>query len=233
MYIRLNRVISSMKFDSKARQIFKKLPNEVKNYFYEVDEKCKKHKINFRLSGGKSLNADGARCGGWFDDSNKELAIALDMPLKWSLSILLHEESHLDQWLDPTSVWYNYGIYNSFPRFFSWLTKESELRDPLKEARKIIILEADCEKRTLRKIKKRWSHIIDFEVYSRSANAYMFSYLWMAKTRKWIGSCVKQHHFLKNFPIKMQKQYEFLPEKYLKLFLIQENKKPLPKREGA
>ena len=222
-----------MKFDSKARQIFKKLPNDVKNYFYEVDKKCKKHQINFRLSGGKSLNANGSRCGGWFDDSTKELAIALNMPLKWSLSILLHEESHLDQWLDQNSVWYNSKINNSFQRFFSWLAKDSEIRCPLKEAKNIIILEADCERRTLRKIRKRWSHIIDCETYSRSANAYMFSYLWMAKSRKWIGCCVKQQYFLKHFSAKMQKQYNFLPEKYLKLFLIQDNKKPLSKRKGV
>jgi len=222
-----------MKFDSKAKQIFKKMPVEIKNYFYEVDAKCKKHKVQFRLSGGKGLNADGSRSGGWFDDYNKELAIAINAPLKWILATLLHEESHLDQWLDETSVWYDRKIYNSFRRFFSWLSKDSEINCPLREARNIIILEADCERRTLRKIKKRWSHIIDCETYSKSANAYMFSYLWMAKSRKWIGCCVNQQYFLKHFPSKIQKQYEFLPEKYLKLFLIQDNKKPLSKRRGV
>lgn len=61
----------------------------------------------------------------------------------------------------------------------------------------------------------------------------MFSYLWMAKSRKWIGYCVKQQRFLKHFPVKMQKQYDFLPEKYLKLFLDQESKKtPLQTERG-
>ncbi len=92
-----------MKFDSKAKQIFKKMPVEIKNYFYEVDAKCKKHEVQLRLSGGKGLNGDGSRSGGWFDDYNKELAIAINAPLKWTLATLLHEESHLDQWLDETS----------------------------------------------------------------------------------------------------------------------------------
>ena len=81
-----------MKFDSKAKQIFKKMPVEIKNYFYEVDAKCKKHEVQLRLSGGKGLNGDGSRSGGWFDDYNKELAIAINAPLTPMGLFVLHKD---------------------------------------------------------------------------------------------------------------------------------------------
>lgn len=227
--IRRNSVIYYVKFDNKSRHLFKKLPEEIKQYFREIDEKCKKHGITFRISGGRGLNIMNGRCSGFFSDFSKELAIAINKPSKWILATLAHEESHLDQWLDENSVWYDREASEKFDLFFQWLNGEVELKSPQDCARKAILIELDCEKRTLKKIKKRWSHIISPEDYSMSANAYMFSYLYMAESRNWIKAKIRRKVFYRNFPKKILNKFENLSNEQLKLFYKHEKAAPQTK----
>lgn len=213
-----------MKLDSKARKIFKGFPQEVKDYFYQVDKKCQKHGIVFRVGGGNNVNAGGGRCGGYFCDKAKELAVCIGRSMKSGLEILIHEDCHMDQWLDKKSIWYAENIQSGHLRFFSWLLEKKEIRNPTETAKKVILLEADCEKRSLRKIKKRWSHLISPEEYAKCANAYMFSYLWMARSRKWVGEYLNRKTFIRHFPDKLKNKYENLPDQFLLLFSKHEQK---------
>lgn len=217
--------------DSKARKIFHKFPDEVKDYFKQVDEKCKTHGITFKISSGGSVNFGGCRSGGYFCEKSKTLAIASNVRLKWVLGALLHEESHLDQWADSNSVWYESKMDYSFLMFFGWLGGYFNIKNPETYAKKIIKLEADCEKRTIKKIKDRWQKYISVDDYARSANAYLFSYLWMAKSKKWVGDFTVYKKYTKHFPAKIHSKYEKLPIKFLKLFELAQNKKPSPRRE--
>lgn len=207
-----------MKMDAKARKIFRKLPLKIKNYFWEIEEECREYGITFRVSGGKRINFGGGRCGGYFCESTKQLAIAIDRPIFMMLGTLIHEESHFDQWKDLDSIWYKPQMESSANRFFNWLNGSIENKNPEKDAKKIIELEADCERRTIKKIKKRWSELISVEQYIKSANAYMFSYLWMARSRKWIGDFTSKEKYIKQFPSKMKKKYDKLPIKFIPLF---------------
>jgi hypothetical protein len=207
-----------MKMDAKARKIFRKLPLKIKNYFLEIAKECGEYGITFRVSGGKRINFGGGRCGGYFCESTKQLVIAIGRPIPIMLGTLIHEESHFDQWKDLDSIWYKPQMESSANRFFNWLSGASENKNPEKDAKKIIELEADCERRTIKKIKKRWSELISTEDYVRSANAYMFSYLWMARSRKWIGDFASKQKYVNQFPSKMKKKYEKLPLKFLSLF---------------
>jgi hypothetical protein len=54
------------------------------------------------------------------------------------------------------------------------------------EIRTSIIVEVDCEKRTVEKIKKYGlDSIINIDEYIQKSNAYVLFYLWMRKNRKW------------------------------------------------
>lgn len=216
--IRLFSVIYSMKMDSKARKIFNQLPKDVQNYFREVDKNCKEYGITFRLGGGQTINFGGGRCGGYFCDHTKQLALAMGRQLKWILGTLVHEESHFEQWIDLDSVWHKPQMDASATRFFNWLKGHPSSRSPETDAKRIIELEADCERRTIKKIKKHWSKYISIDEYARSANAYMFAYLWMAKSRKWIGDFTSKKRYIKHFPAKIHSKYETLPNKFWQLF---------------
>jgi hypothetical protein len=216
-----------VKFDNKSRHLFKKLPKEVKDYFYEVDERCKKHNITFRIGGGKSLNMSGGRCSGFFSDFSKELVVAIDRPVKWILSTLVHEECHFDQWLNEKSVWHDHEVSRKFDLFFQWLNGHIELKNPEHYARKAVALELDCEKRALKKIKKRWSHIVNPEDYAMSANAYLFSYLYMAYSRNWIKVKLRRKVFYRNFSKKISNNLSELSDKQFDLFYKHEKAAPL------
>lgn len=209
-----------MKIDAKARSILSSFPKDVQSYFQEIDQKCKKHGVKFRISGGACVYSGSGKCGGFFSDSPKELAIAVNKPLKWVIATLVHEDSHFDQWLNHQSIWHNQKVSRNFSNFFDWLLKIKNIKNPTESAKHVISLESDCERRSIKKIKKRWSHIISPETYAQSANAYMFSYLYMAQSRQWISGRVKIKNkcFYRNFPQKILSKFDDLPEEHLKLF---------------
>lgn len=209
-----------MKIDKKARAILNSFSKDVQDYFQEIDDKCKKSGVQFRVSGGRAVYSGGGRCGGFFSDSPRELAIAINKPLKWVIATLVHEDSHFDQWLDSQSIWYNETVARNFNSFFDWLSKTKNIKNPTESAKHVISLESDCERRSIKKIKKRWSHVISPEEYAQSANAYMFSYLYMAHSRKWISESVKIKNkcFYRNFPQKILGKFENLSEEYFELF---------------
>ncbi len=216
-----------MKFDNKSRHLFKKLPKEVRDYFYEVDERCKKHNITFRIGGGKSLNISSGRCSGFFSDFSRELAVAIDRPAKWIVATLVHEECHFDQWLDENSVWYDHEVSQKFDLFFQWLNGQIELKNPGDAAKKAVCIESDCEKRALKKIKKRWSHMINPEDYAMSANAYLFSYLYMAHSRNWIKAKLRRKVFYRNFSKKISDNLSELSDEQFNLFYKHEKAAPV------
>lgn len=209
-----------VKIDQKARSILKSFPKEVREYFYEIEEKCKQHGVIFRVSGGEKVYSGSGGCGGFFSDEPPELAIAINKPFKWVIATLVHEDSHFDQWLDKKSIWHNKSNTKKINSFFYWLMKMQNVKNPTEIAKNVIALEADCERRSLKKVKKRWSHIISPEEYAQSANAYMFSYLYMAKSGKWISDRVKLRNkfFFRNFPQKILSKFDNLSEQQLALF---------------
>lgn len=209
-----------MKIDSKARKILESFPRNVRDFFNQISQKCQKHGIKFRVSSYSAVYSGTGACSGYFCDQKKELAIAINNSLKWVLSTLVHEDSHFDQWLDQKSIWHDKQNRRNFDNFFDWLLKIKNIKNPTESAKHVVRLEADCERRSIKKIKKSWSKIISPEVYAQNANAYMFSYLYMAKSRKWLSRNfgLSQKAFYQNFPEKILNKFDSLPEKYSRLF---------------
>lgn len=196
--------------DSRARKIFQKFPRDVKEYFQEIDKKCQKYSITFKIGGGKSVNSGCGRSGGYFDDASKVLAVAIGCSLESALSILIHEQSHLCQWKNPKSVWKNRKIYNGYTRFFRYLAGQKIYKKET-AVQSAIELEKECEKLAIREIKKRWLKYINLENYKKGSNAYLFSYLHMGETGKWPVNTPCDRKILAHCPTELLRSYKRIP----------------------
>lgn len=196
--------------DSKARKILKSFPKDVVEYFVEIDRKCQKYGIKFKLGSGKSLNAGMGRCGGYFDDGQKVLAVAIGSGLYSALSICVHEASHMKQWKSPKSIWKNRKVYNGYNRFYCYLDgkKIYKLKTAVDAA---ISLELEAERMAVREIKKRWTKYIDLSKYCRQSSSYLFSYRHMAKTGKWPVVSPSDRRITAHCPDRLLRSYKRVP----------------------
>ena len=83
-------------------------PNKMRKKTYEeflekVKADCKKYAISLELRRGKSVNLGGFRCGGYFDEEERKLVVAKGH--KNFKELLVHEYSHMTQWLEGIDIW--------------------------------------------------------------------------------------------------------------------------------
>jgi hypothetical protein len=181
-----------------------------------VREECKKHNVKLLLKKRKYLILTGnVRVSGYFDDENRELAVAVNHP-EW-LSTLVHEFAHLTQWVDNCEPWKKLG--DSLEKLHDWLegTEVKGIKRALAKARD---LELDNEKRSV-KIIKEWNLPIDIKIYTQKANAYVSFYNWMYFTRRWCtvkNSPYRNPKIYKKMPTIFKMNYEVMSEKYKKIF---------------
>ncbi len=160
---------------------------KVKLFIDHLKNFAKENNIKLFLSPEKGVSLGGPNilCNGYFDGDNRLLACAMGKDISYWLLILLHESSHMDQFLENDPAWTNnIGLVQTD----EWLAgkEDVDLNVIAEEIRTSIDIEVDCEKRTVEKIKK-WSldKIIDTEEYIQKSNAYILFYLWMKKNRSW------------------------------------------------
>jgi hypothetical protein len=160
---------------------------KVKLFIDHLKNFAKENNIKLFLSPEKGVSLGGPNifCNGYFDGDNRLLACAMGKDISYWLLILLHESSHMDQFLENDPTWTNnIGLVQTD----EWLAgkEDVDLNVIAEEIRTSIDIEVDCEKRTVEKIKK-WSldKIIDTEEYIQKSNAYILFYLWMKKNRSW------------------------------------------------
>lgn len=122
---------------------------------------------------------DGSFVSGYFDQDKKILAVAQGRN-DW-LDVFVHESCHMDQFLENSPVWVD-GV-NSVDRYFDWLG-DKDIADHVTHTTRAGLIEFDCEKRPVEKIKK-YQLPIDIPTYTKKANAYSQFYLHSLKTRKW------------------------------------------------
>lgn len=98
------------------------------------------------------------------------------------ISLLAHEYCHMQQFIEKSPLWIT---LDEFEKFEKWLGHESIDHNELITAwTKIVMLEADCEKRVVNLIADL-DLPLDVNTYSRRANSYLFFYQWVLKNRKW------------------------------------------------
>lgn len=200
-----------MEASSAAKKILRSFPREVQEYFEKLDKRCQKHGIILKLSSGLSLNFGNGRASGLMDAFNKKLSVALGKGWEHAFRVALHESSHLDQALDSRSVWHNPTIDENYNKFFQWLSGANH-KNPEKLVSAVIAIERDCERRTLLKIRKKYSHLIDPEQYARLANAYLASHRWILKNRRWLRDTPYNRKITAHCASKLWRSFDNLPE---------------------
>jgi hypothetical protein len=160
---------------------------KIKVFIENLKLYTKENNIKLVLSPEKGVqfSEGGILCNGYFDDITSTLACALGKDVSQWLVILLHESCHMDQWVEKVPEWTeNVGMDN----IEKWLNGDDSvnMNNIDNEIRTSIIVEVDCEKRTVEKIKKYGlDSIINIDEYIQKSNAYVLFYLWMRKNRKW------------------------------------------------
>lgn len=182
-----------------------------KAFIKDLKKSCKDHKVNLRLENSPKIRyAKNMYVSGYFQDEPAELAVAIKMNEDKWLSILVHESCHMDQWLENTNIWKlqnsKYGDINQILDDKLSGKKEYSLKQFKEALNKCLRLELDCEKRSVKKIKK-YNLDIDIKEYIKKANAYIFFYSIMASTYKWCDTA----------PYKIEEIYKIMPDKFLRV----------------
>lgn len=173
-------------------KILNGLSKSEKDFVLHVIADCKKNDVRLYLGRGKTvvLDDDGSKCAGYFTPEPKPmLACATGGLIEDWLPVLVHEHSHMEQYLEQAPAWTNCmtpGGEDSCAIVFEWIAGHRELtkreiKHHFDRAREV---EFDCEKRTAKKIKK-FNLPYDETEYIQKSNAYVAFYNVMARTRKW------------------------------------------------
>jgi hypothetical protein len=121
---------------------------------------------------------------------------------KESLGILVHEYSHFLQWSTNCKLWQEFE--NAEFNF------QDVISNPQKNKKNILLLlklELDCEKRSVRLIKK--NNLLDDRYYCKVANSILYKYAYLYLHNKWpTNSMVGDAEILNSAPEKLLARYE-------------------------
>ena len=182
-----------------------------------VRRECKRHGVKFVLQHTSEISEDEFPCGGYFSEEPPELVVATRVLYPYFLSTLVHEYSHMLQWLDKDSVTYHVDYWDIFNR---WLSGENFKKSTIKRCIRIIRdCEVDCDRRAVELIKKH-KLPINIEKYEQRAGAYAYFYNYIRYTRKWEynNDTEKLIRISEKLPPKLDGDYSKTPRKVMRLF---------------
>ena len=189
------------------------IPKEFKPFVAYVKRMCKLKGIELMLSPSKTVvltDSFSTDCSGYFDDTDKVLAVACGKPFHEWIEILIHEYAHMQQWLsDP-----RWGYWTDCcGELWSWMDKEKIMNNSQlnKVLDGMIELERDCEVRALGLIDK-WGLPINKSAYKRKANLYLYSYRLMPILKKFPTGIYYNKSIVEMCPPRMLKKYQKVPE---------------------
>ena len=187
---------------------------KIQKFVEHVKSVAKKHGISVILTSGKYIRlSHNIKCSGYFDGD--KLVVACGKPEKEWLAILVHESCHMDQWIRKVNVWKKSAELDVTDE---WLGGDNFRKKTINESiRRSIMLELDCEKRSLKKIKK-FGLPINIRQYIQRANAYILFYLYLKKTRKWAPASYKDRRIYSRMPRRLLRSYRVLPRRVECLF---------------
>jgi hypothetical protein len=158
--------------------------DDARSFIADLVIECAEKGISVILQNTDGVDLCGTTCSGYFDPENKKLVTSMATGIDEWFPILLHEYSHMQQWLDDPV---KFDELNKFDTVLSkWVAGTLELgaEDIKKYFADAMYLEGDCEKRTVELIKRR-SIGINIEEYSQKAMAYVNMYHVLPNVRKW------------------------------------------------
>lgn len=159
----------------------------VSTFVFDVIERAKEHKVKIILDPNKVDFGEG-EVSGLFDSDNLELTVNTNKPILEWLPIFVHESCHMDQHIESAKPWLDLDVkgHDATNLLDMWLGHIIDLNAGQLETivNKVLEMELDCEKRSVEKI-KQYKLPLDIKEYVRKANAYMYFYRALMKTRKW------------------------------------------------
>ncbi len=192
----------------------RQLSNFNEQFLNYVLTTAEQHGVNVFLSKQRSVKLDEyTRSNGYFNDLHNgkpRLAVACGQETQKWFEILVHESSHMDQWIEKSFYWDRREAVegNGSSLIGEWLDGGHDLirQKVFKEIDKVILLEADCEIRSAKKIKK-FKLDIDLKTYCKKANAYIYFQHVMKKSRAWYQIGLE--------PYSIEEIYSSMPSKML------------------
>jgi len=189
------------------------IPQEFKPFVANVRRRCKMNGIELMLSPSKTVvitDYFSTDCSGYFDEADRVLAVACGKPFEEWIEILIHEYSHMEQWLADDR--WDYWTW-CCEELWAWLDKEKIMNN--NQLKKVldgmIELERDCEIRALQNIAK-YKLPINKSEYKRKANLYLYSYRLLPVLRKFPTGIYYNKHIVAMCPSRMMKKYDKVPE---------------------
>lgn len=196
------------------------IPDEFKPFVKNVKRRCKAHNIELVLSPSRAVvltDSFTTDCSGYFDEVNRVLAVACGKPFEQWIEILIHEYSHMEQFIhdDRWAYW-----SDCCARMWEWIDGELELDDEnlLYVINGMIDLESDCELRALTNIIK-WDLPINKSRYQRKANLYLYSYRLMPIYRRFLTGIYENEELINLCPKTISKKAKEVPKKVKDLIL--------------
>lgn len=172
--------------------------------------------VSVVLSPHNYVLCEGIKVSGYFDpdEQNPVLAVGWNHPRR--LGVLLHEYSHLTQWVERTPLW----VEAEDVKWDEWLSgkKIPKVREQIVASRE---LEADCERRAVRLIRELEAPI-DIADYCRAANSYVHFYNILADVRKWYRPDRRPHstpEVIQHFNSTLDKDFSETPPELRELLL--------------
>lgn len=197
---------------------------EFYRFLKHVKKECKKYGIRFNLSKKRYVLADTVKCNGFFDSELMELAVAGGQPFEKMLKILTHEYGHMTQWIDDCKAWRNSKVGDSDSEKIVTLWMDREVEFSAEQKYKHIAhsrgVELDCEKRTVKLIKK-FELPLDARQYIKNANAYVYFWTYVGHCRKWYTIGREPYNtkaIVDAMPEHFNNNYDKIPSRIQKLF---------------
>lgn len=190
--------------------------------------RCKSNKVKLIFSKGNKIDYCSSEVSGYFDDGNgvkqPELGVATGKHKEDWILVLLHESSHMDQWLENRPHWImgRYKGKDVYDLLEEWISgKDMPEHDIDWIIGCCINIELECEKLTLLKLKHYKIHWISQSEYIQRSNSYLAYFGAIRVFRRWYEVAPYEHQVIwEKMPrIFLNKdKYLNLDEQYLEIY---------------
>lgn len=163
----------------------------------DIAQKCVAHGITLSLQHVPQVDIENLPCSGYFDEQSLVVATKKKRVQDW-VDVLVHESCHLDQFTEKSKLWDSDN--DPLHVIEAWTKgKKVSLSKRDKAFENTLLLELDCEKRSIKKFKK-YRLNIDIEEYAQKANSYLFAYMVALHEKRWYTSPYENPKIWKKMP---------------------------------
>jgi len=165
----------------KNQKTFEEMKDDIVKF---IRRECSIHDVTAYFGKGKSVQCGSIKTNGYFSSSDKKLAVSLGKD-DWVFT-LVHEYSHMKQWLENCKEWSRYVAtdHQDYGRAFT-NSNNINSKNLRKSIEVIMNLELDCEQRSVKLLREFGFNEDLISEYTQKANSYIIFYLFIEENRTW------------------------------------------------